>query len=158
MREDSIIRKNKIDWRQYEVPNLNLDEHETFHYSPYISCGSASLSLLTRVKPEKVEKSCPNPRKGWFTSRVVKYLRDKGYTVIELSKEDLLKTNWTDFPINNNHCLMMNIRMDEKENSMFILHKGQLWHHYDSEPYFNNLFFINKPTQDVLLIFHKKWK
>ncbi len=158
MRESSIVKKKGVDWKGYESPKLNLKDRKAFGWDSYISCGSAALSLITGLSPTTVEKSCPHPKTGWYTSRVIKFLRAKGYTVIEISKKDVLNSYCLDFPINKNHCLLMNVRMDNKENTMFVTHKGKLWHHYECEPYFNNLFFINKPTQDVLLIFKKDWK
>lgn len=158
MRESSISKKKGINWKEFEVPKLHLKNRKTFDWNSYISCGSAALSLITGISTKTIEKSCPNPSVGWYTSRVIKYLKEKGFTVIELSKKDVLNSYCLDFPINKNHCLLMNVRMDNSDNTMFVVHKGKLWHHYECEPYFNNLFFINKPTQDVLLIFKKDWK
>ena len=92
-----------------------------------------------------------------YNLNLIKYLRSKGYTVIEISKADLLKSNWLHHPIKRGHCLLINNRMDAKENSMYVLHDNELWHHYETDDYFNNLFFINKPTQDVMIVHHKKW-
>ena len=159
MRENSKINK-KIEWSQYSSPGLYLEKRRRYKSSSFISCGSSAIGIVTGIHPEIVEKSCKNPNTGWYTGNVIKFLRSKGYTVIELSKNGILKSGWMDFPIRENHCLMMNTRMDGKENSMFVLHKDRLWHNYEdeTESWLNNLFFINKPTQDVLLIYHKKWK
>lgn len=158
MKENSVIRKKRIDWKEYESKNLHLEDRKPSIWNSYISCGSAALGLVTGISAKTVEKSCPNPKVGWYTRRVIKYLREKGFTVIEISKKDVLKSYCLDFPINDKHCLLMNVRMEGEENTMFVVHKGKLWHHYECEPYFNNLFFINKPTQDVLLVFKKGWK
>lgn len=156
MREESSINK-RIDWRSYESPSLMLDQKKTFYHIPYKSCGSASLSLITGLSPGVIERSCPNPKIGWFTTRAVKFLKEKGYSVIELSKENILNAGWPAYPLNENHCLLMNVRVDSMENSMFVVHKGKVWHHYDPTT-LDGLFFLNKPTQDVLLVYHKKWK
>lgn len=158
MREESIIRRNRIKWEQYESPKLDLTKRKLFDDKEYVSCGSAALGLITGINPKTVEKSCPNPRSGWYTTRVIKYLRNKGYTVIELSKEDVLKNKWYQFSLNEKHCLLLNVRMDSEDNSMFVVHRGNMWHNYEKETDYNPLFFLNKPTQDVLLICHKKWR
>jgi len=156
MRESSIRKITSLE--KYEAPKLDLEKRKRYSVMEYTSCGSAALSLITGIRPSTVERFCPNPRVGWYTSRAIKYLKEKGYTVLELSKEDVLKGHWSTFPLNQRHCLLMSVRMNNEENSMFVLHNGILWHNFESEPYYNGLFFLNKPTQDVLLIFKKSWR
>lgn len=159
MKENSIIKDKYIYWNQFLSPKLDLSSHKKHSFiQKYISCGSAALGQLTNIPPEKVEKFIKNPKKGWHTGNAIKFLESKGYGVIELAKEDILKSDWFSRPLKSDHCLLINLRCDSSENTMIILHKNIMWHHYKEEIRFNNLFFLNKPTQDVLLVYHKKWK
>ena len=83
--------------------------------------------------------------------------KENGYTAIELSKNGILTPDHEHFPIKQNHCLMMNVRLDSLANSMLVFHKGVMWHNFHVEHDFNSLYFLNKPTQDVILVYHPKW-
>jgi hypothetical protein len=163
MKEGAITKKVN-DWRRYKASELYLEDSKFFRshafYSAkhYESCGSAALSLLTNIKVETIEKFCPNPKRGWTTSRIIKYLKLKGYTVIELSKGGILSHGyWGDDALTKSHCLLINAHADSEENSLFIMHKNKVYHHFHLQSEDDPLFFFNKPTQDVLLIYHKKW-
>lgn len=145
-----------IDWSQYSAPSLNLIPRKNNNYE-YISCGTASLSLITGLSTRFIEKHCKNPKVGWYTKRAIEFLRNRGFTAVELTKNRITCLNYGySFPITKNHCLMINAKMDKKENSMFLLHKDKIWHHFEPESS-NSLFFLNKPTQDVFVIWHPKW-
>lgn len=151
MKANGPIRK-VLDFSNYLAPNINLFNRTT--YETYYSCGSAALSLITGIDVLKVEKGCLNPLRGWPTTTAVKWLRKKGYVVIELSKDGVLTHNHHEYLIHDNHVLLINARVEKKENSMFVVHKHYIWHNFEYEC-LSPLFFINRPTQDVLLVWHK---
>lgn len=157
MKEESKLKKKRIDWIQYESPNLDLTTRRLVHPIEYSGCACAALGIITGIHPRTIGKHFKRISQGISTSKTVAFLRKKGYTVVELTKQDVLKVYWEHFPINERHLLLINGSVDSESNSMFVLHGGRVWHNYEI---LNNnaLFFINKPTQDVLLVFHKKWK
>jgi len=143
-----------IKWDKYIAPSLNLSVPNT--NLDCASCGTAALSLITGISPKNVEKYCPDAWKGWYTSRVIKFLRMKGYKVIEVTKNSVTNTYWQMMPIGYQHCLIVTAHTNQDDASMFVLHKGNIWHNFHKNRD-NALLFINKPTQDVLLVWHKKW-
>ncbi len=155
MKEGAPTKRNKS-FYEFKAPGLDLQKNNKHTQEDYKTCGSGALSLITGIHVKKVEKDCPNTKKGWFTTRAIKFLRDKGYTVVELSKHNVLNTLgcWN---ITQEHCLIINACVDKVDNSMFVIHKDRIWHNFQ-ESAIEPLFFINNPTQDVLLVFHKKWK
>ncbi len=159
MQEGKIPKKRML-WHRFESPKLNLEKNKyaACDRKDYKSCGTAILSLLTDISPKSVEKHCPNPKKGWYTSRIIKFLEEKGYTVVEISKNNVLSNCQYNPSLNRDHCLLINARVDDEENSLYLLHKDQVWHHFDVQANSDPLFFFNKPTQDVLLVYHPKWR
>lgn len=157
MKEESKLKKKRIDWIQYESPNLDLTTRRKAQPREYRGCASSALGIITGIHPKTIEKKFKKIEKGVSTATTIRFLRKKGYKVIELTKQDVLKVYWEQFPINERHLLLINGSVDSESNSMFVLHGGRVWHNYDVMDN-SALFFINKPTQDVLLVSHKKWK
>ena len=145
-------------WKQYEAPK----------FQPYLSndnkwktCGSATLSLVTGKSPSKIDKDLPKTQKHWSTLAFKKYLVKKGYTVIEVTKRNITNTNAYAFPLTSNHIIALNLEMDSDPNdgaSWFLLHDNILYHNTEPEYNFNALYFLNKPPQNVLVIWHRKWQ
>jgi len=156
MKEVKHIPK-KLNFDEYLAPLLNLESARKGGLETYICCASACLSMLTNIHPLYIDIKCKNAFKGFRTFEVIKFLKEKGFTVIELSKQAVLNTEWFDTPIKSDHCLLVNCSSTNEENSMVVVHKGEVWHNFEKEKN-PGLYFINKPTQDVLLVFHKKWR
>lgn len=156
MKEVSRL-KRPIPFDHFRSPHLNLYDHLRYQHQNYISCGSAALGMLLNKSPKDLDKICNNAHAGWFTTQVIQFLKSKNFTVIQLSKDQVLpEWNHKQFPITTDHVLLINSRVVKKENSMFVVHDNIAWHNYVPTE-MNGLFFINKPTQDVLLIHHPKW-
>ncbi len=150
---DGTIKK--IEWDEYAAPNLNITV--PLMRWGWKSCGTASLALVTKKKPRLIEKHCPNVEVGWHTRTLARYLVNQGYTVVTVTKNSVTNVDWSRYPLTPDHCLMINGAVDTKENTWYVLHKNVLWHNLYVEESFNTLFFLNKPTQDVLLVWHPKW-
>lgn len=144
----------EIAWNKYTSPNFEVSKIKSNRWS---SCGSPIISLITGVDPMYVERCCPNSKRGWSTRALTGYLTKKHYTVIQVTKNSVNNVYWQHYPLNPNHLLVINSSVDLKEASWFLLHKEQLWHNDYRQKFFNSLFFLNKPTQDVLLVWHPKW-
>lgn len=161
MKEGRITKKS-IDWSGLKSIDLEVEKSRYFQndieYSDnhYNSCASAALSLLTNISVRTIEKFCPD--KAWSTSMISKFLKSKGYVVIEVSKGGILSHTYNGGePLSKHHCLLINANSDAEENSLYIMHRNKVYHHFHLQVENDPLFFFNKPTQDVLLVFHKKW-
>lgn len=161
MKEGRITKKLN-DWSELKAYGLYLEKNKFFEddmdYSSdhYKSCASAALSLLTNLSIKTVEKFCSDTT--WSTSMIVKFLKSKGYVVIEISKGGILSHKCDGGqPLTQNHCLLINANSDSEENSLYIMHMNKVYHHFHLAAEKDPLFFFNKPTQDVLLVYHKKW-
>ena len=157
---DNKARTN-INWKDYESPKFipHIPNNRPF----YKNCGSAIVSLITGESPEAIEQKRPEVKRGMPSAVFSSILRAKGYTVITVAKNNVTQIEdtsevrcWENLPLNSRHVLAMNIHVTNKENSMFLLNRNELWHHFDPIP-FDPMFFLNKPTQDVMLIWHPLW-
>lgn len=157
MKELSYIPKKKINFDDYLAPSLDLHSVRKGRHGDYICCASAAMSMLTNKHPLAIDVECNDPVRGWRTRPIIKYLREQGFVVIELVKQTILNTHWASYPLKPDHCLLINCQMDNKENSMVIAHKGAIWHNYQEEKN-PSIFFLQKFSQDVLLVYHPKWK
>ncbi len=147
--------KRPTNWKKYYADKLDLNKRKkSFSYK---SCGSAALSLITGISVKTIEKSCQDPNIGWYTTNMIKYLRSKGYTVIEMSKNRILSSDYHQSRLHNAHCILINAHTDIEENSAYVSHAGDVWHNFIKIEDPGPLFFLNLPTQDVLLIWHPKW-
>ncbi len=145
----------KIRWDSYSSPYLKIKSRTNNH--DWNTCGSATLSLITGLAPGFIEKSLPKTVKHWSTLTMNKYLNSLGFTTITVSKNSIVNTEWTNYPLTPKHCLLLNVRCDLKENSWYVLHDNVLWHNLYRDENFNPMFFLNKPTQDVTLVWHPAW-
>ncbi len=147
--------KRPTKWTKFYADKLDLNERKkSFDFE---SCGSAALSLITGISVKTVEKSCPEPLTGWYTTNMIKYLRKKGYKVIEMSKNRILSSDYYLPRLHKAHCILINAHTDMQENSAYVLHAGEIWHNFIKIENPGPLFFLNIPTQDVLLVWHPKW-
>jgi len=161
--KEGRITKKATDWSDMKAYGLEIEESKFFKpdvdYSSnhYNSCASAALSLLTNIPVKKVEKYYS--KEGWPTSKIIGFLKSKGYVVVEVSKAGVLSHRYFgENPLSKYHCLLINANADAVENSLFIMHRNKVYHHFHLQTEDDPLFFFNKPTQDVLLVYHKKWE
>ena len=144
-----------INWNQYVSPRFKIKHPKL---KKYFSCGTATLGLLTGKNLPFIEKFLPKTKKHWSTRSLSDYLLNNGYTVIQVTKNNVTNVGyWEKQPLNKDHVILINAQLDSREASWFILHNNRLWHNDYEVDDFGPLYFINKPTQDVLLIWHKDW-
>ena len=149
-----------VDWNQYESPNFEINlEHK---YDSHHCCASCALSMISGISPKRIDAWKTGDKSSWHTISIKKWLVQHGYTVITVTKNSVTNVgkgnSWLNCPLNNNHVILMNCMVNHKENSAVVCHAGQLWHNFEHDFEFNPLFFLNKPAQDVFVIFNKKWK
>ncbi len=154
-------RQTNVKWQELEAPRFV--PHIQHRHDDYSNCGAAILSLITGESPKSIEKKYPKIKKGMPSATFAAMLRGRGYTVVTVAKNNVTKVSdlpawrcWKCRPINDNHVLVMNIHVTNKENSMFLLNQGILWHHFEPLEY-DPLFLLNKPTQDVMVVWHPNW-
>jgi len=146
-------------------PSIRWEEYLCPKFKPYLndqhkwkSCGSATLSLITRQKAHLIEKKLPKSQRHWSTLAFKRYLLSQGYTTIEVTKRNITNTYWKHYPLQPNHIVVMNIQLNTLEASWYVLYQNTLYHNMDEEEDFDSLFFLNKPPQNVIVVYHPKWK
>lgn len=166
--------KNQINFDNLSASQLDLSKRTKningAHFNccgreSWISCGSASLQLLTGISANEHDDYLSNfndPNDGWFTSTIIKRLKQLGYSAFAITPKitgDFASQHGYRHPgpITDNHCLLLNVQLDSEDNSYFILHKGQIYHHCHVQPGYSSIYFINKPIQDVILVHHTDW-
>ena len=156
--------KVNINWENFESPKFK--PHKFHKNTDFESCGTTIFSLITGEHPSVVDYRYNIVGEiGWGTDEFAKRLRSRGYKVITVAKNNVTRVTdgitgctrcWNNRPLKTSHVLVINGAVMNHENSMFLLHKNKLWHHFEQIP-IDPMFFLNKPTQDVLLIYHPKW-
>jgi hypothetical protein len=159
-----------IDFERFRSPNLVLKPDLTIDGNvfdccgkkPWLSCCSSTLELITGIPALEVEKQLTFPNRGWFTGRIIKYLKSLGYTAFELTKNNVTlpakPINWRyNFGIKDDHLLLIGSRLDQAGDTSFLLFKGILYHHNHIQPGYNHLYFLNKPITDITLVWHPSW-
>ena len=127
-------------------------------YDTISNCATAAISLITGLSPRYIQRYCKYPAKnGWYIDDMVEFIRGKGYKVVEVTKNSVTNVFWKSHPLTSDHCLLVISRMNTEEFSALVIHKGKTWHNLLIEPS-SNLFFLNKPTLNVYIIQHLKWK
>lgn len=148
----------ELSFKRYESRRLNLKLPTKFsQYNSICNCGTAALSLLTGMEPNYVQDKCTyESGDGWYSEEMVKFLRNRKFKVVEVTKHNVTKVYWKDYPLTNNHCLLIISQMDSHECSAVVVHKNKLWHNM-KETNLSPIFFLNKPTIDVYIVSHSKW-
>src|ERR1035437_4056135 len=118
-------------------------------------CGTAALCLITGISPDYINSlSRCRGKKSWYFDDMVEFLRKRKFDVVELTKKSVTNVPWTFEPVTRNHCLLMFLKMDKKEYSAFVMHKGVGYHNMHRQK-IDGLFLMNKPTEHVFIVSHK---
>ena len=148
-----------IDFRRLTAPKLRLvaSRQQRREYATISNCGTAALSLITGISPIEIQSHCPmEDKEGWCADQMERFLKKAGYTVKELTRRTVNNVWWTLRPITDDHVLLMVVRVNLDEYSAAVVHRGELWHNMYKER-LNGLYFLNKPTETVLLVHHPSW-
>ena len=137
--------------------NLQLPP-SSYQYDSISNCATAALSILTQLTPKYVQSKCLYPgKKGWYNDDMVKFLQERNYKVVEVTRNSVTNVYWEDHPLTNDHCLLVVSWMNTEEASALVIHKGKAWHNLRNEHNMSHLYFLNKPTVSVFIIQHPKW-
>jgi hypothetical protein len=150
----------QINWQSFYVydfyPEVNVSFYN--HYKnreQWTTCGTPILAILTGLSFKYIEKQKPN--KHWTDRSITQFLKNRGFDIVELTKNNVTNVYWEQFPINERHVILLNIEMDALEASWFLLHDNILYHNLYKMS-FNSYFFLNKPIQSAFILNHGKWK
>lgn len=154
-------KPRKVNWEDYCANNFQPflpSCSKAFSWRPlWKTCGTTILSLITGLNPGKIESCLPKGRSHWSDTSITDFLQKRNYKTIQLTRLLVTNTYWENYPIHRDHVLILNVLMDKEEASYFLLFDNVLYHNFSSV-HFNNYFFINKPLQSAILVWHKKWK
>lgn len=145
--------KKKTDWTKHESPRLQLShKHE---HEDYKSCASAALSMITGLSTKTLDRMNGN-KEEWTWRDTAVFLKQRGYTMLEVTKELICDTHWKRHNLNDNHLLWCCCRVGPEDYSAVLAHGGKLYHNFEEVR--DALFFLNKPTEYVVVISHPKLK
>jgi hypothetical protein len=150
----------QIDWQKFHVYDFYPETKVSLynHYKNrtcWTTCGTPILAILTGLSFKYIERQ--KFGKHWTDRSIVKFLRARNFEIVELTRNNVTNVYWETFPINEHHVILLNIEMDAREASWFLLHDDVLYHNLYKMP-FNSYFFLNKPIQSAFILNHPKWK
>jgi hypothetical protein len=146
-----IGKKVKIPFDRYAMPRFDVSmKHQSI---PYRSCGSGMLSMVTGGHPQVIEKRLPQGQEHWTTTAVKNYLRAHGWQITTLTIKAVTNVEWTRFPLNDDHLLLLALQMDLEDQSWLLAHKGLIYHNFEVEK-FTGMYLLNKPVAEAYLL-HK---
>ena len=152
-------RRNNIDFARLESPWLSIKPKKLSftEYDNIPNCGTSAISLLTGLSMRFVDSFNPIGFgiKYWYFCDIIKFLKSRGFITIEVTKRSVTNSFWCDTPITQNHCVLMLLKMDADEYSVYVMHKGIIWHNFSREK-IDALYLLNKPTEQVYVVQHPK--
>lgn len=145
--------KRKTDWNSIKSPGLDLSKAK--RYVKYRSCASSALSMVTGLSAIKLDRY-NKMREDWTWADTAKLLRKLGYTLTEVTKESICNTHWQNHELKTDHLLWCCCRFGPDDYSAVLVHGGIVWHNFErvTDP----LFFMNKPTEYVVVISHPRFR
>jgi hypothetical protein len=144
-----VGKKVKIPFNRYAMPRFEVSmRHENI---PYRTCGSGVLSMVTGANPQVIEKRLPKGQEHWTTHAVKRYLRHRRWHVTTLTIRAVTNVEWTRFPLNDDHLLLLALQMDLEDQSWLVAHKGLIYHNFEVEK-FTGMYLLNKPVAEAYLL------
>jgi hypothetical protein len=141
----------KVNWSAFSSPDFNPNVYGGHNFR---TCGSSLLSMITNTPSAIVEKKLRT--RHWSATAIKNYLKSKGWAAVEITVNSVTNGHWEDFPISEDHIVVLSLHMDAKEASWLLAHKGRLYHNFNEEP-FTGTYLLNKPIQECFIVYrHKK--
>jgi hypothetical protein len=144
---------------------IDFSKYLSFKFSPNIAhkwnidnCGSNLVSMITGEHPETINRKYNNNREGWSTRSVIRYLKKREISCFPLNISTMIDTAPHHQNLKNTHVVIANIRISTRINSWFLIYRDKFWHNFNTcEFTYGPLFFLNKPPQDVILLWKEEW-
>lgn len=153
----------QIDWSQYECDISDFLQNRIVksYDEIYDTCGTPALATLTGLTAKFVDSKLPFNKTVWSDHAVVKFLKNRNFKVRSVSKFSVTclpreENEFEELPINKNHVLLCNLLCCKDEASWFIVHGNNIYHNFEKFS-LDPLFFINKPSQTIWMIYHDSW-
>jgi len=143
-----------VDW----LKNL-----ETSHFTPYIlnnaaagfSCGVNALSTLTGVHPQEI-RQITGKSDHLGDRKAIKYLKDRGYGVHEITQSKVTADDWPEDPISQKHVLLVSQLRIRNEGTWAVCYNNLWIHNFEIEG-LTPFRFVNSPIMTMYAITHYKW-
>jgi len=153
-------RKNRerVDWAKLESPNLDMRKRRYYGLKQFKSCGTSAISMVTGLTVNTIDKHNNNSA-DWAWDDTERFLTARGYTCTEVTKKGICDTWWQNHNLTEDHilwcCCRMGTHQGVADYSAVVIHRGAIWHNF--ERIIDPLFFLNKPTEYVVVISHEKY-
>lgn len=150
-----VGRYENIDWENLKSYSFEgLAPELIYHLRG--SCGTHAISHITGVSPRIVDRHLPKHVKCWSNARMVRFLRNKGYTVQPVTIFNVTNRDWPKDHISPYHVLLLGQHVLRHEGTWSVVHNNKRYHsgYIDElDPYE----FINNPLECAYIIHHKRW-
>lgn len=148
-------RYERVNWDELKSYNFDGTAPELI-YSLRGSCGTHAISHLTGISPRTVDKSLPKNIACWSATRMVKYLRDRKYTVQPVTILNVTNKDWPSDHISKHHVLLLGQYVLRTEGTWCVVWNN-IRYHSGSINELDPLGFINCPLDSAYIIYHKRW-
>lgn len=145
-----VGKKVKIDLSRYEVSWFNIKGPQ-YDEECHGSCGTHALACITGKKPKTINKHLPKTSDSWTTRRMLKYLKENGYTVIPLTIELAL-----DHSVAPKHVILVGQYVTRDEGTWSVQWNGLQYHSGDTE-FLRPHEYLKNPIDNAYIIWHPKW-
>ncbi len=113
------------DFSKLKVGKFPVHLFNKADFSNY-GCGPNTLALLTGVNPSGIKGK--NHASDRF---MVDFLRKHGWSVYEVNKANLTRSKKIEFPITDQHILLVSILMRRAEASWAVINNSLMFHNFD---------------------------
>ena len=144
-----IGKPKKVNWHNFASPNFKPSTRHAGYY--FNTCGSSLLSTIVDLPPNLIEKKLPKRTQHWSATAIKNYLKRAGWGAVDITVNSVTNGHWEEFPIRDEHIVVLALHMDAKEASWLLAHKGRLYHNFGEEP-FTGTYLLNKPIQECFIV------
>ncbi len=128
---------------------LHLFNKEDFQFC---GCGPNALALITGVNPKEIKGKAHAPDRF-----MVKFLREQGFSVFEITKANLTKKRTISYPITDQNVVLYSSLVRRGEATWSVMYSSYSFHNF-SITSMNMYQLINWPLLSAYCIFSESFR
>ena len=147
-----------INWNNYISPYFIPPKKELeFDENINGSCGTYALHVLTKIPFKTLEKEFKRSNQCWTDKRMLRFLRERGYTVIPLTLGNTCAFSpIKKKKITSKHVILCSQHFCKTEGTWTVLYEN-IEYHSGEFIYFLAIDQFNTPIDTAYVIWHPKW-
>ena len=151
--ENGRYSVNKTDFSKLTCAKVKLTIWNENIYGRF-GCGASAIGLLTGISPVKI--SIEHPADHYSDKYIVDKLKKHGFKVYSVTKCDVTKESYIQFPIKNNHLLLISQLMAKRTATWSVIYNLIQYHNFQQSRILE-LDFLNWPLLSCFCIFKSAW-